>query len=575
MTGSVSQKIARTLYIARKSLHWLLYAREEMNLKQRDVRFQELAKEKVFDGALISSRELLEADFGSLDINGLSITNAPETLCKIQDMRRNPDYESLTEEEKRAELIHVAGRAGAGEDIFIHPRYFDEQTLKTQIRGFSNTLSHEHIHRLQASENETGWSSAFWNPNMLFLKMPEYNSGIKGKAKNLIGKIAKQTFDKHAHIKTGGHFNVTNYFSKEYEIQARLHELMVQGHTSWQKLPANKCELWAALNNLGLKMPIKYRIELHASEEGRAALREFKVSPVLRYSARHTIRDLNYISDYIGYESKRETFWNEALPAIYSNLIELYGDGPGRERFGFGPNPLPARNVLQALNDPYTSMDQNTIDKLVSLVPPERANELVTVLMSYCDNETGDLEKGEKALEIIEALFAHKYISEALLSQYEFRVTGLKQGMPAYWSAIVYGKTSVLEKYLTAGLDLSVSINIVGFDGKQASNMDLVELAQKYKDFKEYFDGTKPVPKQLRKSFNDQTHVEGFKDFLIKAETSFRCILEHYPALDNDFSYLDGDQKINLTIRKVLSSAGIGVQPSDQSSIKVSETVNL
>jgi hypothetical protein len=153
------------------------------------------------------------------------------------------------------------------------------------------------------------------------------------------------------------HFNACasrlDYFKTGHEIQARLHQALSDGYQEWKRLPQNKEELWQAMLAIGLTPPPGVAAQLENLPEGDEA-RRFNTA---------SLSKMKYCREMaIGYHSlsdpAREMFWEQTMPAIYADLIEMYGDRKGRERFGLGPNikgrmqAEAARNKKEAAHGP-------------------------------------------------------------------------------------------------------------------------------------------------------------------------------------------------------------------------------
>ncbi len=125
------------------------------------------------------------------------------------------------------------------------------------------------------------------------------------------------------------------YLKTGDETQAFLHEALAAGYKKWGKLPQDQADLWQALIGFGLKAPkdIKAYIDALPPE---APSRDF-AKPVHCGLSGKSLKTVDRsLSD-----EGREFFWRTTMPALYADLIEMYGDCKGRERFGFGANMKP------------------------------------------------------------------------------------------------------------------------------------------------------------------------------------------------------------------------------------------
>ena len=55
------------------------------------------------------------------------------------------------------------------------------------------------------------------------------------------------------------------------EIQARLHQIMMDGYQRWGRVPQNRDELWAAMKNAGVKPPPEIAQHLSSLPENAGA----------------------------------------------------------------------------------------------------------------------------------------------------------------------------------------------------------------------------------------------------------------------------------------------------------------
>jgi hypothetical protein len=198
------------------------------------------------------------------------------------------------------------------------------------------TIAHESAHILQGDH--------YWRAKELFGHQNSQNIW-RNQNDASSNNIAKEVFD--AHTKKPGIltkvFNMvsgslgTEYYKQGIEIQARMQELIADGYQRWGTLPCNRAELYAACENAGLKVPQRYLDEIQKSpmSEDIEIIFQSKKSGGKASGAEN---DINFTIKLLTAEGQ-DKFWDQTIPALYSDLIEMYGDGPGRERFGLGINP--------------------------------------------------------------------------------------------------------------------------------------------------------------------------------------------------------------------------------------------
>jgi hypothetical protein len=204
-----------------------------------------------------------------------------------------------------------------------------------------------------------------------------------------------------------------SYYEQGVEIQARMHACLAAGYPQWGRLPGNKKELWAALIACGVEAPDEIIRELQESKSGCASLNAFSpvrdvsfvslmtrsyifgatigimgdqilvhglpITPVAflvlaaigigigggGYAARAGLSlafprlrsvtppdsadGINKAQKVLDSDEKKVLFWKDALPKLYGDLLEMYGDVQGRARLGLGENERPLGNWFYEL----------------------------------------------------------------------------------------------------------------------------------------------------------------------------------------------------------------------------------
>lgn len=159
------------------------------------------------------------------------------------------------------------------------------------------------------------------------------------------------------------------YNADPHELQARMHQIMMRGHHEWGQLPTNKEELFVSLKNAGLNVPERVMATFKGSATIENTQARFKV---INAPTSATLDQMNLVIDKIP-KKDQVKFWGEAVPKMYSDLIEKYGDGPdaegrpsGRERFGLGENEY-FKHRVNGIVDDYmrvTQLDQDAVQKI-------------------------------------------------------------------------------------------------------------------------------------------------------------------------------------------------------------------
>ncbi len=289
-----------------------------------------------------SVAELLEASYGEWPPKGLDIDAGNEQRVKLtsvfsmkQDGAEKKNffkhiYDQTMGALTVAGLGSVAGDRQIGANKMICctlPHLFGRSML-------NETLGHETIHVLQGDHY---WRAKETLGHKASQKIwTDQNDAASNMiAQDVFSKHEGKSFLQRAFIAATGLVmgNIT-YLKSGLEIQARIHEALIDGYPRWGGLPQTKEEFLVAMEDSGLNMPDSVREKLDQHPDIDAARARFDTFKFLNPSA---ASDLNQVQRALTAEG-REMFWEESLPALYGDLIEMYGDGPGRERLGLGIN---------------------------------------------------------------------------------------------------------------------------------------------------------------------------------------------------------------------------------------------
>jgi hypothetical protein len=308
------------------------------------------------------ARDILAIDFGEWPLRGLDIA----LYQAHQEVFINtPFKKALTSKNLWRPSSWNQFRMGWQEmnRVWIKQRRIQGSAFQEQIKIYPtkgllpDTLGHEVVHSLQRLVADPGSQSA---PNS---KATIWNDHV-GQEMNAIlsmSETQEQTQLRQARynewINKGDHNadpSGPDYFKREAEIQARLHSLLAHGYrTTWRRMPANRGELYEALEALGLDLP-----DSVASE--RASTDHFGKVKHFAYSWR-TLSELKIgIASLDFTPAQTEAMWKKLLPRHYGFLLELYGDWLGRERMGLGDNPHRCDAIVSELN--YLLISEKPID---------------------------------------------------------------------------------------------------------------------------------------------------------------------------------------------------------------------
>jgi hypothetical protein len=306
-----------------------------------------------------SMDEVLFASFGAWPPAGLKIigeNNQRVNFMSVWQMSNHlntgsAEKDKVTLTGKLKDLFSVAGRATLANERIIGVNklstvYLDrflslaKGNLWAAVTGNADTvrttIAHESAHLLQGDHY---WRAkeVFGHANSQKIWTDQTNA-----SSNI---IAKEAFD--SHTKTPGIlmrlFNKvsgslgSSYYQQGIEIQARIHEVVSDGYQRWGTMPGNRAELYAALENAGLKVPEKFLNEIQKSPMAEDIEILFQSKKAAGNSSL-AAADINFTANLLTDEGQ-DKFWDQTMPALYADLIEMYGDGPGRERFDLGTNP--------------------------------------------------------------------------------------------------------------------------------------------------------------------------------------------------------------------------------------------
>jgi hypothetical protein len=266
-------------------------------------------------------QEMLTASFGDwppkgLDINSDALKKEPVKLNIFVNENLNGQATSTTKEER---------------EISIN----QSSLIKQKI--VHSTLGHEAIHIMQgdnAHRKERG-----------FLQKLAYNmfSGEEQPISNIVmselisqkevgGLCAEFTKSASRHGREAWRDEIRhiNYLRSGIEVQARIHQIIIEGYPRWSKVPANSDEFFAAMKNAGLKLPPEIEKHLENLPANSSAHSFLKCEK----GQCHKVREINEVTASFP-EIGQNVLWNKVMPALYADLITMYGDKQGGQKMGF------------------------------------------------------------------------------------------------------------------------------------------------------------------------------------------------------------------------------------------------
>ncbi|MEZ0226364.1 MAG: hypothetical protein ACAH83_17540 [Alphaproteobacteria bacterium] len=261
-------------------------------------------------------RELLAMAYGEWPLKGL-------------DINENVPHDQKVTLAADPNLPDLGSTNSCQRDILINDRL-----CRTEGDGIASTLGHEALHVLQADN--------FWADRLKEIygidQVPKLVEGRNLHARTSTIAMSDVTaFDNTVKAFVQSFNAVADsgnvaYLKRGEEMQARLHQTMMAGYPAWGKMPGNMDELWAAMKEFGLTPPPDIEKHLRSLPQNSSA-RDFMKSGAQPFVARELEKvNLNLT------EAARAVLWRQTLPMLYADLIEMFGDSKGRERFGFGAN---------------------------------------------------------------------------------------------------------------------------------------------------------------------------------------------------------------------------------------------
>jgi len=278
--------------------------------------------------------ELLEMSFGEWPPRGLDIvhknpqivaltTSAHDFWCQVNGKR--PSGQRVTSDKKG-----TWGKASlyGARVIFFNKQLLDEcPSEKALVLGHetTHTLQGDHFCRVRDIMGRAGVET-----------YGRIGDTISNRVVGEAAKFRKGTLGKIFYKGTKYQYNMDHY-APGVEVQARLHEALIAGYPTWDHLPQNRDEFFFAMKSVGLALPdtLKLAMENHP-DKGKLmkAFRHAKDSSLPDYSF---LRGIEIIYQHLTKQGK-EDFWHKAMPRLYADLIEMYGDRWGRERLELGQN---------------------------------------------------------------------------------------------------------------------------------------------------------------------------------------------------------------------------------------------
>jgi hypothetical protein len=244
----------------------------------------------------VSVLEFMLADLGVKSPRGLDLKPVEDFALKIGVINGEDDPDRGKRAKK--DLLNVLG-AAEDKTVLLNPHLlkyaFHPENGKPSVDFFpGSTFSHEVVHTMQRREQEILGSSAlfanaFTGPVIELPPLLSRESLTQETLTARFNRCAENIREVKAGYALSDLFfkddvqniwerakNIPDYLAQDTEIQARLHQTLAAGHTAWQRMPATKMELHAALHHCGAKIPGSIMQTLRETPEGRDALEAFE-----------------------------------------------------------------------------------------------------------------------------------------------------------------------------------------------------------------------------------------------------------------------------------------------------------
>lgn len=281
--------------------------------------------------------ELLFVSFGEWPPRGLDIVH--ENKNRVNLTQSLHEFHSTSSDKtqppwhsKLYEFLTTAGYARTGGERNIYVNNFltsiGADKVSTMAHETAHILQGDHYWRARDLMGKDGLSSRYALPNTLNNIIVENSIEghfKQGPVRNIVNKIMDATGFGLDYLKSG------------LEVQARLQEALIAGYQHWERLPQDKTEFYFAMKSVGFDLPQDIRKSMDENPN-KASLEKTFPAIKSRFAPKlQCVSDIHTLQSSLTDQGKNN-FWHMAMPGLYGDLIEMFGDKLGRERMGFGVN---------------------------------------------------------------------------------------------------------------------------------------------------------------------------------------------------------------------------------------------
>jgi hypothetical protein len=461
----------------------------------------------VYDAGGGLASDYIRADFNTDCPVGLDMEPWAEQHVGIQSVFESESYKQAGRFGKVAEMRWGGWvESGVDDTININPLYYSPLALKMRapvraIMGkasvsMADIIPHEFIHTRQQYSDKSGWTRQNHGNDVEHVGMHELS-----KLKKMWRQTVRACHNAAAVVTTGAS-TVGDYYARNVEMQARMHEALAYGYVQWQRLPTDRLELSAALVNLGFDAPKSVIAGLNATDDGRRALEGFKVMPSIRAEVSGTVSTFNRVHDYIGEVDVQEAMWEAKYPLLYGELIEFYGDKMGRERLGLGENPRPAIEALYALKAYDGVLCDVGAQELAERVPASLGAAFVNCIASeYPQGADGF----DNAMALCGAFLARDDVRSCLFEgEPVVNMSGAQCEEPPLVAALHSGDVAMVRLLLDAGADPFQRYHLVDMRGKAVMSVCPMACVENVVNVEKALADPSSLPKALQKFYADE-----------------------------------------------------------------------
>lgn len=358
---------------------------------------------------------------------------------------------------------------------------------------------------------------------------------------------------------------VGTYFARNEEMQARMQEILAMGYQQWQKMPLNKTELWAALINFGMSPPKAVREHME-TPEGKDALAEFKVLESIRKSMAGTVGTFKTIQAWAGDDDVKQALWDVQYPLLYGELLEMYGDIPGRARMKLGSNPRPSIEISSYLKSFAGRMPEEHAWDIARKIPNDQVIPLVNNLIHLAsglhdikNNNSPIARRRKNCLLVARYLLDRPGIRGAFLQPEQVNIhnySGLDERPPLV-SAIHHGDWEMVKLLMDAGANPFQAYHTIDMREKKVATQYPAEALSYIQSVQQNLDNPERLPIKLRKLYTDPKNRQETIENIDRQRAALLVMVHHGLKSGARYPVHKKGRTGRLTFTQALATLGI------------------